>query len=117
MDQSAKDALKTHEENNPDFIGTKNNCTDYVESGVEATGAKIDAEEKVLGITATTPNKLYKEVSQLPNATIVKDPGPAVNNSFRAGVGGAGAEEGAAIAAETAEVTVEPIPVPDTENQ
>ncbi len=73
-----------------DYNGITNNCSDYAQAGVQAaTGARINADEKVSilykSATLTTPNQLYKQTRGLKNATVLKNPGNAVNNTFKQG--------------------------------
>jgi len=87
MSQSATDALDTHKENNPNFNGNENNCTDYAKAGVEgATGEKLDATEK--GVNANTPNQAFKAAKDLPGATVTKAPGDSVEKGFIRGSSG-----------------------------
>ncbi len=75
--------------NNKPYNGQTNNCSDNAKIGVEATGTKVDAQELIAtGQSANTPNSLFKATGKLPNATVLKDPGKAVNNGFIEGAKG-----------------------------
>jgi hypothetical protein len=102
-DHRVQVGLDQLQEGNPNYNGVSMNCTDFVERGVElATGRDIQADEavysnvestgsvtqdrltggKVVPTYSTTPNRLFKAARGLGNATVIKDPGRKVDNSF-----------------------------------
>lgn len=91
QDENVVKALDARIEINAPYNGLTNNCSDNAECGVEATGVSINADETIKsGVSATTPNSLFKATEKLPNATVLKDPGSAVNNGFVEGAQGTG---------------------------
>ena len=93
VDERAKAALDQFQKENPEYNATSANCCDYTGCGAEAaTNTSIDAKENLFPfVNATTPNKLFQEVSKLPGATVVKDPGDQVNKSYNDAYNGNGA--------------------------
>lgn len=89
-DAATVKALNKFKSANTSYNGVQCNCSDFAEAGVEtAVGKDLDVNESILGIyNSTTPNKLYKETANQPNAKVLKDPGDKVNNSFVEGVKG-----------------------------
>ena len=87
-DKKVVKALNDFKNNTTSYNGTNCNCSDYVEAGVEkVSGTQLNVNESIANIyNSTTPNKLFKESSNLPNATILKNPGNKVNNSFTDGI-------------------------------
>ena len=70
-------------ERQPKFNALRFNCTDFVANAAEfVTGQKVDAREPVFYVRVRTPNQLFKAVSKLENAIILKDPGDKINGSF-----------------------------------
>jgi RHS repeat-associated protein len=72
---------------NKDYNGVSNNCSDYVQAGVEtASGIRINANERVSFLLSshiiTTPNQLFKSTRTLKNSLILKNPGKLINNTF-----------------------------------
>ncbi len=67
------------------YGGAFNNCSDYVECGVEsASGVDIDAKEQIIPLVkSTTPNKLYNETLKLLNAEVVKGADDKVKGTFK----------------------------------
>lgn len=56
-----------------------------METGVNyaSNGTKINADESLTDkVSSTTPNKMYKAASKLPNAEVLKDPGVKVDQGF-----------------------------------
>lgn len=90
QDQNVAAALDKRVENNAPYNGVTNNCSDNAECGIEAaTGTNINADEQIkTGLSATTPNSLFKATEKLPNATVIKNPGDKVNNGFIEGAEG-----------------------------
>ncbi|GIV45032.1 MAG: hypothetical protein KatS3mg035_2155 [Bacteroidia bacterium] len=86
-DQKTKEAIEQFMKDNPNYNGRTCNCSDLAEVGVEAVADKnIKANEFIPFKLSTTPNKLFRKTSKLPNAEVVKDPGDKVNKSFLKGV-------------------------------
>lgn len=73
---------------NANYNGKKCNCSDYAKEGVKRASGnqQIDASESILFSKSTTPNKLYKEAMKQNNATVIKDLGKKVDNTFIKGV-------------------------------
>lgn len=71
-----------------DYNGVKNNCTDFVDCGVDiAVGTDVSAKENVkvpvLGTKSiSTPNTLYKSATKASNATVVKDAGVEADKTY-----------------------------------
>jgi RHS repeat-associated protein len=83
QDQNVVKVLDARKDQNVPYNGKTNNCSDNAECGVEATGVNINADEIIkTGTTATIPNSLYKSAKKLPNASVLRNPGSAVNNGF-----------------------------------
>ncbi len=83
QDQNVVKKLDERVDNNAPYNGLSNNCSDNAECGIEATGISINADETIkTGVNATTPNSLFKATEKLPNASVLRDPGSAVNNGF-----------------------------------
>jgi len=91
-DQNVLQAISNHSQNNPNYNGITNNCSDLAKVGVEtAAGKKINAAEKLgKNTSSTTPNKLFRATQSLTNAKIIKDPGKKVDNGFIESVTGGG---------------------------
>lgn len=59
------------------------NCADFVELGLEhLLQTDLYADEKVLLVRPTTPNRLYQSLVKLPGVTVLKDPGERISGSF-----------------------------------
>jgi hypothetical protein len=66
-----------------DYNGESNNCSDYAKAGLQtASDTQINANERALGQTFTTPNQLFKQARGLQNAVVLRNPGNVINNSF-----------------------------------
>ncbi len=68
---------------NAPFSTYEYNCADFVATGLSfALSRPIEARERVLLRSATTPNCLWRTVAALPDARILRDPGEKVRGSF-----------------------------------
>jgi hypothetical protein len=80
------------------YNGISNNCTDYAEAGVNAaSGTKVNGSETInkpwyvhpfspSKFNSNTPNHLFNQTRTLKNASVLKEPGKLVKNSFVQGV-------------------------------
>ena len=65
------------------FSTYTHNCADFVAAGLSfALMRPVEARERVLMRSATTPNCLWRTVAALPDARILRDPGDKVNGGF-----------------------------------
>jgi RHS repeat-associated protein len=88
-DANVEGALTSFSESNSSYNGLQCNCSDFAETGVEAAiGRAVGSEETIGGQKVTTPNQLFKSTRNLPNATVLKNPGSKVDQSFLRGVTG-----------------------------
>jgi hypothetical protein len=80
--------IEKFKEENDSYNGIRCNCSDFAKTGINATNPdkKVNGQEMIFGRFSTTPNQLFKETAKLENATILKDPGKSVENSFVQGV-------------------------------
>ena len=69
---------------NRQFNAVDYNCTDFVEQALEyLLHTNIDADEWMfLTVSATTPNKLYRELIKRRDVIVLKSPGKKINGSF-----------------------------------
>ncbi|WP_344825153.1 hypothetical protein, partial [Rurimicrobium arvi] len=82
-DQYIQYKMSDYQNQNSEYCGTSNNCTDYAGYGAElATGKEINARESNGFIGATTPGKMFTEAKKAPNAEVIKDPGKAAEKPF-----------------------------------
>lgn len=95
-DDIVNTALESAKSNGVNYNGVDNNCSDFAKEGVlyaAPSGESVgQTTEKIGNKNVTTPNQLYKATKGLSNATVVKDAGNKVNNSFINGVS-AGSEK------------------------
>ncbi len=94
-DQKTVEALEKFKVAHDKYNGVRCNCSDLAEEGIEtAAGKQLDVDESIMLIyESTTPNKLFKETAKLPNASVLKDPGDKVDNTFIEGVKGSSDSE------------------------
>jgi RHS repeat-associated protein len=86
-DDKVKTGLDAYADTKKPYNGETNNCTTYARSGAEnAVGQKLPGEEISKGITAATPNQLYKSLVSNPNVSVLKNPGNKVDHKFLDGV-------------------------------
>lgn len=68
---------------NRPFNGRLYNCCDFViESLEEVFGFSIKAREFIGLGWSSTPNKLYRQIKEIPGITVIKDAGNKANTSF-----------------------------------
>ena len=84
LDAKIQQSLNNFEESNPSYNGLTVNCSDYVETALEAmVGRELPVDENLSSTTsATTPNQVYKTAATLKNGKILKDPKAKVNDGF-----------------------------------
>ena len=88
-DEKVSKVLDDFEKRRRSYNGLNCNCSDYVESGIQAVAKEFEALEKLSpSKRATTPNELFRQVKELPNARVIKDPGEKVNRGFVEGITG-----------------------------
>ena len=85
-------SLSSHEIANSEYNGLNNNCSDYAKAGIEyAVPGRIhlgNTEEQFESIKITTPNQLYNASVNLPNASIIRNPGNKTNTNFKDAISG-----------------------------
>lgn len=85
-------SLSSHEIANPEYNGLNNNCSDYAKAGIEyAAPGRIhlgNTEEQFESIKITTPNQLYNASVNLPNASVIRNPGNKTNTNFKDAISG-----------------------------
>jgi len=99
-DGAVVNALNSFMQANSSYNGLTCNCSDFAKEGVicaePPNTSAPNYQEHIGSGTSTTPNQLWKAASQLKNATVIKDPGTAVQKTFIEGVTGGGLKEIAA---------------------
>ena len=78
--------LNAYAKAHPNYRGTGNQCSSFAARGVgDALGTKLNAGERILGLLKIiTPNHLWKAARGQKGVKVLKDPGSAVDTSFRA---------------------------------
>lgn len=83
-DQQVKEELNNFKEDNPNYIGTSCNCSDFAASALEsATGIKITGEDVGNGYNKiNTPNGVFRQAEKQKGAKVLKHPGDHVYKPF-----------------------------------
>jgi len=101
MDGAVKTVLEQHRNNHPEYVGSENNCSDYVREGVERVYKYTDKVEKnfgkeyFYGNTFSTPNELFNDlknkVEETGTGEVLRENGsfdkPFIDNNNSGGVG------------------------------
>ncbi len=82
-DQQLGKALDTKITQNQPFNGRRFNCCDFVIQGLEEVfGYTIKAREFIGIGWSSTPNKLYRQMKEIPGLIVIKEAGNKMNGSF-----------------------------------
>lgn len=82
-DQNVNKSLNEFEQKRTIFSPERWNCSTYVKDGINASGANVSREEPIIpGVTAVTPNRLFRDTKLLKNASVLKEPNVDLNTPW-----------------------------------
>ncbi|MBN8568095.1 MAG: hypothetical protein J0M18_00570 [Ignavibacteria bacterium] len=71
-------------EYNGDYNLLSNNCSNFAKTGLEeALGKVLNATENIGGQEVVNPSKLFKSAMEEKNSLVIRDPGDAVNQTYK----------------------------------